>query len=239
MTQCLEMQPDMDLTDVHCHVAERAATAVLSGTPEEVGRWIDTGVDGVFSVGVHPWETAGASLDDLQRRVAEVARIAGLPQVVAVGETGLDALRGGDMQIQERVFREHVAISERTGKPLVLHVVRSGHRIMASCREMEREFKPSQLRQAWIWHGFRGGEDEARQFVRLRSRNYISLGYRFNAVAARSIPADRLLVETDDSAVTINEVALRVAEARGENVEAFMAQVRRNLHDVGIVRPCR
>ena len=61
--------------------------------------------------------------------LARLERVVELPCVVAVGEVGLDALRGASLALQEFVFRRQVEISEAVGKPLVLHVVRTGHRL--------------------------------------------------------------------------------------------------------------
>ncbi|WP_371653179.1 MULTISPECIES: TatD family hydrolase [unclassified Streptomyces] len=61
-----------------------------------------------------------AALDDA---LAEIDRLAALPHVKAVGETGLDYFRTGadGMAAQERSFRAHIEIAKRHGKALVIH----------------------------------------------------------------------------------------------------------------------
>ena len=61
-----------------------------------------------------------AALDDA---LAEIDRLAGLPQVKAVGETGLDYFRTGEQgrDAQQRSFRAHIEIAKRHGKALVIH----------------------------------------------------------------------------------------------------------------------
>ncbi|MFF1482343.1 TatD family hydrolase [Streptomyces sp. NPDC058301] len=61
-----------------------------------------------------------AALDDA---LAEIDRLAALPHVKAVGETGLDYFRTGadGMAAQERSFRAHIEIAKRRGKALVIH----------------------------------------------------------------------------------------------------------------------
>ncbi|KAF0646995.1 MULTISPECIES: TatD family hydrolase [Streptomyces] len=61
-----------------------------------------------------------AALDDA---LAEIDRLAALPHVKAVGETGLDYFRTGPegKEAQERSFRAHVEIAKRHGKALVIH----------------------------------------------------------------------------------------------------------------------
>ena len=57
----------------------------------------------------------------------------------------------------------------------------------------------------WIWHGFRGNATMAKQLA--DNGILLSLGRHFNTDAAASIPADKLLVETDESTADINEIA--------------------------------
>ncbi|MFF3244340.1 TatD family hydrolase [Streptomyces sp. NPDC002870] len=73
------------------------------------------------------WSRQGAreaggdsALDDA---LGEIDRLAALPQVRAVGETGLDYFRTGPegMAAQERSFRAHIEIAKRHDKALVIH----------------------------------------------------------------------------------------------------------------------
>ncbi|WP_328327447.1 MULTISPECIES: TatD family hydrolase [unclassified Streptomyces] len=73
------------------------------------------------------WSRQGAraaggdsALDDA---LGEIDRLAGLPHVRAVGETGLDYFRTGPEGVaaQERSFRAHIEMAKRHGKALVIH----------------------------------------------------------------------------------------------------------------------
>ncbi|MFX8055402.1 TatD family hydrolase, partial [Acinetobacter baumannii] len=73
------------------------------------------------TVGVHP-DTEGLREPD----VAELLRLAALPRVVAIGETGLDYYRLNgrsiaDMDWQRERFRVHIRAARAAGKPLVIH----------------------------------------------------------------------------------------------------------------------
>ncbi|WP_327297138.1 MULTISPECIES: TatD family hydrolase [unclassified Streptomyces] len=59
----------------------------------------------------------------LDEALGEIDRLAGLPQVRAVGETGLDYFRTGPEGVaaQERSFRAHIEMAKRHGKALVIH----------------------------------------------------------------------------------------------------------------------
>ena len=162
----------LEYFDIHTHDlnATRAIISTGPGFPPVAGRF--------YSVGIHPWEPSGEIDADwlmtIRRRVAE-------PCVVAVGETGLDKLKGAPLERQMEIMRGHIAVSEESGKPLILHVVKAFPEIIA----LKNEIKPS---QPWIIHGFRGKPQLAGELV--RHGFYISLGEHFNQDVPAVVPPD-------------------------------------------------
>ena len=76
------------------------------------------------AVALHPNEAPrAASRGELDSSLTEIEKLAALPQVLAVGETGLDYFRTGEDGIaaQQRSFRAHIEIAKRTGRALVIH----------------------------------------------------------------------------------------------------------------------
>jgi TatD DNase family protein len=147
------------------------------------------------AAGVHPNSAAAAGPADWD----EVCALAAGPRVVAVGETGLD--RHWDttpFATQEDYFARHLALARRLGKPVVIH-----------CREAEDDVR-AMLRADFerhgplrgVMHSFTGGADLAEACLAMGL--YLSfagmLTYK-NAAALRAVaatvPADRVLVETD------------------------------------------
>ncbi len=168
-----------DFRDIHTHNLDAGCDSIInlplhSPVPES----------GYYSVGIHPWDAASATEADIE----EIERMAAHPRVMAIGETGLDKLRGGHIERQREVLERHIAISESVGKPLILHVVKAFPELI----QLRRQLKP---RQRWIIHGFRGRPELAGEL--LRHGFDISIGSRFNPAAAAIIPPDRLFHETD------------------------------------------
>jgi len=162
-----------------------------------------------ISIGLHPWDTQPAYLSAGQ--LPNLSQLAQRPDILAIGETGLDALRGASLDIQEAIFLSHIQVSETIGKPLIIHLVKALDRFM----RIRRECQPI---QPWILHGFRGKPQTVTQLLTAHcpSPLYFSIGEKFNPAAVAIIPADRLLVETDESRRPPAEILEKIAIARKE-----------------------
>ena len=152
------------------------------------------------AVAVHPNEAgAGAADDDA---LAEIDRLAALPRVRAVGETGLDRYRTGPdgWAAQEAAFRAHIRIAKDRGVALVIHDRDAHDEIL---RVLEDEGAPEHT----VFHCFSGDAAFAKACV---ERGYVlsfagtltfaNAGYLREAAALT--PVDQLLVETDSPFLT-------------------------------------
>jgi TatD DNase family protein len=200
--------------DSHCHLdllAVPVADALRAAREAGVNRVITVGIDvpssrwcaetaaeheGVgAAVAIHPNEAPES--EDLDADLAAIAELAKLPQVRAVGETGLDYYRtdeAGRPQ-QEESFRRHIALAKAAGKALVIHD-RDAHADVL--RVLDDVGAPLSV----VLHCFSGGPDFARECV---ERGYV-LSFAGNVTfksaeplreAAAVTPLDQMLVETD------------------------------------------
>ena len=138
----------------------------------------------LYSVGIHPWDSADASQSDFEALLAD----AKLPDVVAVGECGIDRLRGPQEALQRSAFIPQLEIAETVGKPVIIHCVRATDAILALRRSMRPKVD-------WILHGFRGKPETARQLA--RAGIFISLGERFNPDVLSAVDPAMIVRETD------------------------------------------
>lgn len=200
----------MMIVDAHTHNPQ-AQDALIACDPMEFcpheGR--------LYSVGIHPWKTADVMADRLQA----LAAVARHEQVVAIGETGLDALRGAPLNVQWDIFNRHIELAEALGKPLIVHMVRTSQQVLKAWRESGRTV-------VWVIHGMRGKPQVARPL--LDAGFYLSFGPRFNPDTAAITPLEQMLIETDDSGQDINQVAEMVARARGLAVPQLQKAVTAN-----------
>lgn len=186
----------MNLTDTHTHNPEAGPEAIINIEPDA----LPLPAAGRFSTGVHPWRSAEAA-----KLWPMVEAVAADKRIVAIGECGIDRLRGADIKMQQELFMRHACLAERVGKPLIIHCVRAWGELLGAYSDI----KPS---QPWIVHGFRGGPALARQL--LDAGMHISLGEHFNRATAAIIPDDRLHIETDCSTLPIGYIAEAVRQAR-------------------------
>ena len=213
--------------DTHCHldIADGDAGAEWLGVDDAVARSTAVGVTRIVQVGcdlasarwsadaaaqhpaivatvaLHPNEAprilATVGRDALEAAYAEISVLAALPQVRAVGETGLDFFRTGEdgREVQEESFRRHIALAKELGKALVIHD-RDAHDDVI--RVLESEGPPEHV----VFHCYSGDADMARYCTeRGWFLSFAGTVTFKNAVALREsvavAPLDRVLVETD------------------------------------------
>ena len=202
------------ILDCHTHNA-LASNAIICVAPSQ----FDPEPGKIYSVGIHPWDTEAQDIDAILDLVAAAASH---PQVVAIGETGLDNLRGAPMQRQIEIFGKHIAIAEQVGKPLIIHMVRTAQEII--------RMRKTHSNVDWIIHGFRGNERIAAQL--LQAGCHLSYGLRFNPKSVEITPLDRLLIETDNNETDIHTTAAAVAQAKNLTPEQLIDNITQNTERV-------
>ncbi|MBQ0213838.1 metal-dependent hydrolase [Proteus vulgaris] len=188
-----------------------------------------------FSCGIHP-----LNLDE-GYDVEELALLAAAPDVVALGETGLDYYyQQENAALQREIFREHIRIGRQVNKPVIVHT--------RSAREDTLSILKEENVQdcGGVLHCFTEDKETATALLDLGM--YISFSgivtFR-NAEqireAARIVPLDRILVETDSPYLApvphrgkenqpayVRDVAEYMAVLKGVSVEELAQQTTRN-----------
>lgn len=167
-----------------------------------------------FSAGLHPWDVTAHD----QELLGTLEQLLAQPQVLAVGECGFDTLKGPSHELQEQAFVRQVEMSERFGKPMILHVVRDFDSVVRLRKQLQPE-------QSWLIHGFRGGPDQMNQLY--AHGILVSFGLKHNPESLKQIPSARLFLETDGKC-SVKEVIQLTASLRNESVETIEQQVVRN-----------
>jgi TatD DNase family protein len=190
----------MSWTDSHCHVSYDGVgiDAVARAHASGVTRVVSVGTDVAKSAatigdarlcraaGFPVWATAGLHPHDATDGLDGLEALLGEPEVVAVGECGLDYYyEHSPREVQLEVFAAQVELAGRTGLALVVHTRDAGG-----------------VPERTVIHCFSGGPDEARGCLdRGAALSFSGIVTFKNAEpvreAAALCPLDRLLVETD------------------------------------------
>lgn len=190
------------------------------------------------AVGVHPHDadTCALVLYDELRDLARSERVA------ALGEIGLDYhYDRSAREVQRRAFVEQLELADALGLPVILHI----REATGDCVDLLRQNR-RYLRRGGELHCYSCGAELVPFFADLGlyfgfggSTTFKNASKLLDAV--RAVPADRLLTETDCPYLTpvpfrgqtnfpkyVALAAEKIAEVRGENLEALCAQVRVN-----------
>lgn len=190
---------ELKFIDIHTHTEESNENLLQiinlnleSPCPEQ----------GYYSYGIHPW-----ALDNVDFQIEEAlssleARLQS-PNVIALGEAGLDKIHKASFERQVAVFERQIELSEALQKPMILHDVRSHNEIIALRKKHKAQ-------QPWIVHGFSGTEQDIKQLI--GQGIYLSVGEnllhpeRKIYKSFKFIDLDYLFLETDMAEIEVEKV---------------------------------
>jgi TatD DNase family protein len=189
--------------DTHAHLGDDAPEVLERARTAGVTRVIDVATsiegarrtlartgefDGVYAcLGVHPHEAADpGNLDELRELLAH-------PRVVAVGETGLDYFRDyAPHDAQQRLFDQELALALEVGKPVVIHTRAADE----DTRDRLLEHDGPVVLHCFSSPGLLEPALERGWYVSFAGNVTYKNAYDLRA-AARRVPHDKLLAETD------------------------------------------
>lgn len=247
------------LVDSHCHLeykgmVEDQASVLARAREAGVGAFLNISTrlseweqvvataarepDVFASVGIHPHE-ADAHQDLGRAALLEATRH---PRVIAIGETGLDYYYDhSDRNAQKRLFRMHIDVAREVQLPVIIHTRDAEDDTYAIlAEEMGKGAFPALI------HCFTASADFGAKVLELGLTISLSGIVTFkNAKAlqevAKTVPEDRLLVETDSPFLApvphrgrvcepayVADTAAFIANLRGTDVEHLTARTTAN-----------
>lgn len=174
------------------------------------------------SIGLHPWY-----LDDWEQKTSLIEQLIPLPQIMAVGECGLDKACNTPWDIQIKAFQYQLDLAEKIQKPLIIHCVRAFAEILEMIKSVTVPV---------IFHGFEKHPDLVKELVSHGA--YLSFGKalverKINAIESlKAIPADRFFLETDDSEISIQDIYRAAFLIRNLSEQELTAQLHHNYNTV-------
>jgi len=196
------------------------------------------------SVGFHPHVVDKVKETD----IARLAELAGHPKVVAIGEIGLDFYRNlSPREVQFQALRWQLELAVKVDLPVIIHSRQAEKEMLAVLSDWSSR-RGQKRDPIGVIHCFNGNRDTAQQYLNMGF--YISLGayisypsstYMLDAI--RSIPQERLVVETDcpflppqslrgkrNEPAYVRFTVDKLAEIRGALTGAIARQTTENAH---------
>jgi TatD DNase family protein len=179
---------------------------------------------GYYSYGIHPWEADKADFP-METAFKNLEERLKLPNVLALGEAGLDKMHMASFEQQIELFERQIELSEALQKPMILHDVRSHNEIIALRKKHKAQ-------QPWILHGFSGTEQDVKQLdgqgiylsvgeSLLHSERKIYKSFKF-------IDLDCLFLETDMAEIGIETIYDEAAKLLGIDIAVLQKRLFAN-----------
>ena len=209
------------VTDVHTHnLPETEGSAIVSLNPQDfLNLTPEQRQTNLFAIGIHPWYIEGSGAEQLSL-LESVLQGEDISSIVMLGEMGLDKKQGANPDIQRSVFISQLELALRYDKIPVIHDVRSMQEILQLRKSLH-------FTSPWLIHGFRGGAEQAQQY--LRAGCHLSLGMHYKTETLLSLPANEIFLESDDNFPGLASLYERVARELNTTVAALSQQVSDNV----------
>ena len=195
--------------DNHCHLSENTEEEILKARKALVVGFINVGTDfesscvAIEKARILPdvWATAGVHPHEAKKGIEGIEDLLGDPNVVAVGEAGLDYHYDYSPRADQRkVFAKQVEMANKSNLPLVIHTREAWEETF---KILDSEGVP----KSTVFHCFTGGTIEAKEC--LERGAYLSFSgiitfKRSESLreAASECPLDRAMIETDSPYLT-------------------------------------
>lgn len=179
-----------------------------------------------FTAGLHPWHAEKLSKEEIQNRLEQLVHS---KSIIAIGETGIDKLKGPDLDIQLDVFKQHINIAEKYNLPLIVHSVKAHNEILKLKIDLKSKIP-------WVIHHFNGGKQMALDFI----KNGFNLSVSHHIKNSKSrishyigdLPVEKIFLETDDFDIDIKDLYTIAAKNFNIDIKDCKKQFVNNLKDL-------
>ena len=212
--------------DIHTHSPGHSADVIqiINLFPEQLISQL--AAHSFYSLGWHPWYVKEENCEAYLKIVADESK---RPEILAIGECGLDHLSEVPFTLQLEVFKQQALIAEEREKPLLIHCVRAANEII----KFKKELNP---KVPWIIHGFNSNKITGHELI--RHGFFISIGSDLlkdvsNAFSfLPEIPMDRLFIETGDLDIHVEKIYQKAASRLDLELLTLKKQMQLNFNQV-------
>lgn len=176
----------------------------------------------LYTIAKHPW-WATEILSIEEREI--LAKHLSDPKCLAMGEMGLDKLKGVSLTVQIDIFKSQLKLAQKLNKPVIIHCVRAYDALIKVKKVFPKVKK-------WCVHGYSRNAILAQQLV--KNGFYLSIMPKREitdkyADLLRSLPKDYFFLETDSMPDSdIVDIYEKVATIRGISINQLKQQLAKN-----------
>lgn len=179
---------------------------------------------GPVSMGLHPWFLSETEFDE---QFLELSNNVSKPEVVAIGECGLDRITSTEWTLQLKAFRMQISLAQEVGKPLIIHCVRAFSEVLSELRSVKTKI---------IFHGINNKLTQVRPVI--DAGHYLSFGKSILSSnlqildTFKKTPLEQVFLETDDLLTDISEIYKLAADIRQISEDELVWQLEKNFINV-------
>ena len=200
------------LFNIHSHFPSKNTNVIFNKSEDNTNDY------NYFSTGIHPWNAS-----ENEKIISTILIDAVDKKCLAIGEIGLDKLKGPELAIQKKTLIDQIKISEEMELPIILHCVKAWN-------ELEIIKKEIQPKQKWIYHGFNKSN-----LLKSIIENDIMISIGSSILTNKTlqeiiteIPNSSLFLETDDSKIDIFDIYKKVSEIKKISLQELEEIIEQN-----------
>mgnify|MGYP000959707590 CR=1 FL=1 len=177
-----------------------------------------------FTAGLHPWYINAATVNN---EMLQLEQLLANPQLLAVGECGLDKITATNWQLQTEVFTQQINLASAYKKTLIIHCVKAFTETLAMLKAVKTPV---------IFHGINNKLSIVQPVI--KAGHYLSFGKTLLQPNPAIIeiflatPLTQLFLETDDTAADIKDVYKYAAKIRNIDEKEIVLQLEENFNKV-------
>lgn len=177
------------------------------------------------SIGLHPWYL---QRDTLEMDYLWMNELSVKPEVIAIGECGLDKLCKVSWELQLDAFHWQVNLAKVVQKPLIIHCVRAQQDILKVIKDIGVSF---------VFHGFNRSSHMANEIIEAGGSLSLSLDFlktENGQRVAMNVDQKSIFLETDDATFSIQEAYICLAKIWKKELRDVEDIIAQNANRIGL-----
>ncbi|MFO7864690.1 MAG: TatD family hydrolase [Salinivirgaceae bacterium] len=197
------------LIDVHTHKSSEYKSIKSLHFPDEYANL--SNATETISVGIHPWWAKIQHIEEFEKLFEQGVSSC----VVAIGECGVDRVRGEAIDVQKSIFHRQVQLASKFNLPVIVHQVKGISDVLHEMKQFTNT--------KFVLHAYFGNAEQTVQL--LKHDVYFSFGEglikqpeKYQKITDL-IPVEKVLFETDDAQTHLRSIYQAYAQLKSREIK--------------------